>query len=73
MALEVEPKTDPSISELAALIDRRIPALTLGITRGANRNSPRESIELAPIFDGLAQLIAMLHFMDRFEEEEPAR
>jgi acetylornithine deacetylase/succinyl-diaminopimelate desuccinylase-like protein len=66
--LEVKPKVEPSISELAALLQAGVPALTLGITRGSNRHSSRESISVAPIFDGLAQLVAMLEFMDR---EEP--
>jgi acetylornithine deacetylase/succinyl-diaminopimelate desuccinylase-like protein len=55
----------PSVSELALLLERGIPSLTLGITRGENRHSPAESIRLEPIFDGLAQIVALLQFMDR--------
>lgn len=62
--LGVESRIEPSVSELAALLDRRIPSLTLGLTKGENRHSPEESILLDPIFDGLAQLVAMLQFMD---------
>lgn len=64
LALGVEPKVAPSISELAALLGHDIPALTLGITRGGDRHTPTETIELDPIFDGLAQLVAVLQFMD---------
>jgi len=64
-ALGVESRIEPSVSELAALLDRRIPSLTLGLTKGENRHSPEESILLDPIFDGLAQLVSMLQFMDR--------
>lgn len=63
-ALGVESRIEPSVSELAALLDRRIPSLTLGLTKGENRHSPEESILLDPIFDGLAQLVSMLQFMD---------
>lgn len=63
--LGVESRIEPSVSELAALLDRRIPSLTLGLTKGENRHSPEESILLDPIFDGLAQLVSMLQFMDR--------
>lgn len=63
-ALEIEPKVEPSVSELAALLDHGIPALTLGITRGQHRHSPEETILLDPIFDGLAQLVSVLLFMD---------
>tara|TARA_R110002096_G_scaffold119826_3_gene259640 strand:+ start:1597 stop:2775 length:1179 start_codon:yes stop_codon:yes gene_type:complete len=62
--LGIEPRVEPSISELSALLDKRIPALTLGITKGANRHTPKEMIYLDPIFDGLAQLVSVLQFMD---------
>lgn len=65
--LGVESRVEPSVSELAALLDRRIPSLTLGLTKGENRHSPEESILLDPIFDGLAQLVSMLQFMDAGE------
>ncbi|MBP6783564.1 MAG: hypothetical protein KA152_07210 [Verrucomicrobiales bacterium] len=67
LVLGVESRVEPSVSELAALLDRRIPSLTLGLTKGENRHSPEESILLDPIFDGLAQLVSMLQFMDAGE------
>ncbi|NLT69773.1 MAG: peptidase dimerization domain-containing protein [Verrucomicrobiaceae bacterium] len=63
-ALGIASRVEPSVSELAALLDRRIPSLTLGLTKGKNRHSPEESISLDPIFDGLAQLVSLLQFMD---------
>ncbi len=65
--LGIRPKVEPSISELAALLQAGVPALTLGITKGANRHSSRESISVDTIFDGLAQLVEMLEFMDKEE------
>lgn len=63
--LGIEARVAPSVSELALLLERGIPSLTLGITKGENRHTPAESIRLEPIFDGLAQIVAMLQFMDR--------
>ncbi len=63
-ALGIESRVEPSVSELAPLLEKRIPSLTLGVTRGENRHSPQESILLDPIFDGLAQLVSVLQFMD---------
>lgn len=62
--LGIEASETPSVSELASLLTHRIPALTLGVSRGEHRHLPNESIELEPVFDGLAQLVAMIEFMD---------
>lgn len=62
--LGIESHVTPSVSELALLLDRGIPSLTLGITNGDNRHSPAETIALEPIFDGLAQIVAVLQHMD---------
>lgn len=63
-SLEIEPRLAPSISELAALIDKKIPALTLGITTGDNMQKTNETIWIEPIFKGLAQLIGILIAID---------
>lgn len=65
--LDIEVRENPSISELAPMLDRGIPALTLGVTSGSDRHLPTESIELAPAFSGLAQLIGVLETMDTIE------
>ncbi len=62
--LGIESRATPSVSELALLLDRGIPALTLGITRGEGRHTTAESIALEPVFDGLAQIVAVLQIMD---------
>jgi len=67
--LGTEARIEPSVSELSVLLAAGIPALTLGLTRGGSRHSPRETIELDPLFDGLAQLVTLLRFMDA----EPGR
>ncbi len=65
--LGIESHVVPSVSELALLLEHGIPALTLGITKGENRHSPAETIWLDPIFDGLAQIVAVLQFLDAGE------
>ena len=62
--LGIESHVAPSVSELALLLDRGIPSLTLGLTKGENRHTPFEAISLEPIFDGLAQIVSVLQFMD---------
>jgi len=58
--LEIEPRLAPSTSELAALIDKKIPALTLGITSGDRIHKMDESVQIEPIYKGLAQIIGIL-------------
>ena len=63
--MKVKPRISPSTSELAAFIAKGIPALTIGLTTGDNMNRPDESIEITPIFNGLAQLVALIETIDR--------
>lgn len=63
--LGIEPKIAPSVGELSALIDKGIPALTLGLTDGENLNTETESIRIAPLYHGVAQLIAMICAIDK--------
>jgi acetylornithine deacetylase/succinyl-diaminopimelate desuccinylase-like protein len=62
--LKIEPQVAPSTSELSVLLENGIPSLTLGITEGDNKHQIDESIRIAPIFSGLAQMIATLQTID---------
>ncbi len=62
--LDIEPRPGPSISELSAFIDKDIPALTLGLTHGDNIHELDESIEIEPIYTGIAQIIGTLLAID---------
>lgn len=62
--LQIEPHLSPSTSELSALIDDNIPALTLGITVGERTFKTNETIQIEPIFKGLAQLIGIILAVD---------
>ncbi len=59
-SLDLEPRLSPSVSELSALIEKNIPALTLGITVGERAFKTNETIQIEPIFKGLAQVIGTL-------------
>ena len=63
-ALELNPRVEPSVGELSALNNNGIPSVTLGLTRGTHKNELHESIEIDPIFAGLAQLVALLQAID---------
>lgn len=62
--LGIKPLTAPSTSELSVLLEKGIPSLTLGISEGDNKHQLDESVRIAPIFSGLAQLIAVLQSID---------
>lgn len=62
--MDVKPHADPSVGELSELINKGIPAVTLGLTKGHDKNEFKESIEINPIFDGVSQLVALLQSID---------
>ena len=63
-SLGVSPRSTPSTSEVAALIDKGIPAITIGLTNGEKPGELDESVEIEPISRGLAQLAALLKAID---------
>lgn len=63
-SLDIEPRLAPSTSELAAFIDKKIPALTLGITTGDHIHKLNESVEIDPIYNGITQLIGTIIAID---------
>ncbi len=63
--LGIPPRQSPSTSELSAFIDRKIPALTIGLTDGEHMGETDEMIKIEPIKKGIAQLIALLQAVDR--------
>ena len=63
--LKIEPRTAPSVGNLSALIDKRIPGLTLGLTDGEHLNMPEETVFIEQLPKGLAQLITLLCAIDR--------
>lgn len=62
--LEIPPRPGPSTSELSAFIDKKIPGITLGITKGDRIHEVNESIQIEPMFRGIAQVIGTLLAID---------
>ncbi|MCG8598888.1 MAG: M20/M25/M40 family metallo-hydrolase [Verrucomicrobiales bacterium] len=62
--LGIAAKIEPSISEVAALLESGIPGLTLGITDGGSRHTRHETVQLERIPEGLAQIVSVIEFMD---------
>ncbi len=54
----------PDTTELSALIDRRIPAVTIGLTEGELMDDERGRVRIKPLYAGLAQLITLLLAID---------
>lgn len=63
-AQDIEDHSAPSTGELSTLLSRGVPSLVIGLTNGEHRHEYNETIEIAPIFGGLAQLITLLQAID---------
>jgi len=62
--LDVEIFSEPSESALSIFLHRKIPAITLGLTRGDNFHQNGAMIEIEPMYKGIAQIPALLIAMD---------
>ena len=62
--LDIPPVIRPSAGALASLIEHKVPAVAIGLTRGHRSTERSETIEIEPIYVGLAQLIAMMQAID---------
>lgn len=64
-ALNIKPVSDHSESELSIFLSKNVPAVTLGITRGKNYHLPNATMEIDPMFKGIAQVVATIMAIDR--------
>ncbi len=62
--LGIHPVSDPSSSELSILLSHNIPAVTLGITHGKKYHLANATIEIEPMFKGIAQIISTIKAID---------
>ena len=62
--LQVPVVSEPSETALSIFLQRKIPAITIGLTRGDNFHQNGAMIEIEPIFKGIAQIPALLMAMD---------
>ncbi|MFC1885607.1 hypothetical protein ACFLZM_00905 [Thermodesulfobacteriota bacterium] len=62
--LEIKPMTESCESELSIFLSRKIPAVTLGITYGENPQMENASMEIEPMYKGIAQIIGVMKAID---------
>ena len=62
--LGVKAVSEPSETALSIFLQRKIPAVTLGLTRGDNYHQDDAMIEIEPIFKGISQIPALIMAMD---------
>ena len=63
-ASDIESFTVPSSGDLSALVDHKVPALTVGLTFGENFQEKNESVRIEPLFQGIAQVVSLLQAID---------
>lgn len=62
--LDLTPVSEPSETELSIFLTRKIPAVTLGITRGEDYHQENARIRIEPMFRGIAQIVGVLMAID---------
>jgi di/tripeptidase len=62
--LDLTPVSGPSESELSIFLSRKIPAVTLGITKGKRYHQQNASVEIESISKGIAQVIGVIMAID---------
>ncbi len=63
-ALDIKPISKSTESALSIFLSYKIPALTLGITFGENYYTEKATMEIEPMFKGIAQVIAVIKAID---------
>jgi acetylornithine deacetylase/succinyl-diaminopimelate desuccinylase-like protein len=62
--LELKPVSVSSETELSIFLSRKIPAVTLGITKGEDYHQENARVRIEPIFKGIAQIIGVMMAID---------
>jgi metal-dependent amidase/aminoacylase/carboxypeptidase family protein len=62
--LDLKPVSEPSESELSIFLDHKIPAVTLGVTRGRDYHREGATMEIEPMFNGIAQILGVIQAID---------
>jgi tripeptide aminopeptidase len=63
-ALNIKPISKSTESALSIFLSHKIPTLTLGITYGENYYTEKATMEIEPMFKGIAQIIGVLKAID---------
>ena len=62
--LGIKPISKSTESALSIFLSRKIPTVTLGITHGENYYTEKATMEIEPMFAGIAQIIGVLKAID---------
>jgi tripeptide aminopeptidase len=62
--LKIAPVSNPCESELSIFLARNIPAVTLGITHGENQHQINATVEIEPMYKGIAQIVGVIMAID---------
>jgi len=63
-ALSIDPVSDPTESALSIFLSRKVPAVTIGVTNGYNYYQEDATMEIEPMFKGIAQIIGIIGAID---------
>ena len=63
-ALGIKPVSTSTESALSIFLSRKIPAVTIGITHGENFYTDKATMEIEPMFKGIAQVIGVIKAID---------
>jgi len=63
-SLGIKPMSKSTESALSIFLSHKIPALTLGITYGENYFTEKATMEIDPMFKGIAQIIGVIKAID---------
>ena len=63
-ALGIKPISKSTESALSIFLSHKIPTLTLGITFGENYYTEKATMEIEPMFKGIAQIIGVIKAID---------
>ena len=63
-SLGIKPISKSTESALSIFLSHKIPAVTLGITHGKNYYTEKASMEIEPMFKGIAQVIGVIKAID---------
>lgn len=63
-ALDIKPISKSTESALSIFLSHKIPTLTIGITYGENYYSEKATMEIDPMFKGIAQIIGVIKAID---------
>jgi hypothetical protein len=69
--LGIKPISKSTESAQSIFLSRRIPAVTLGITYGENYYTSKATMEIEPMFKGIAQILGVLKAIDSGVCDEP--